>query len=189
MKEEIKYKGPRFDVVQKIYKRQDGLEYIRDCVNPGNAVVILPINKKNEVVFVKQYREVIGKTVLELPAGMIDNGEKAIDAAKRELEEETGIIAKNIEFLTSYYSSCGYTSEQLFIYVAKDFSYGEQHLDTTEEILDIEKININECVKRVIENEFDHASSKIAILTYYYKYCNGGENGKFKTNDNINRFE
>lgn len=174
-----KYKGPRFNVIQKVYKRDDGLEYVRDCVEPGNAVVILPINDNNEVVFIRQYREVIGKNVLELPAGMIDENERTEDAAKRELEEETGIKAKSIEFLTSYYSSCGYTSEKLYIYVARNFTYGEQHLDETEEITGIEKININECLRRITENEFDQASIKIAILTYYYKYCNGGNNGEF----------
>lgn len=175
LSEEIKYDGPRFKVIQKKYKREDGLEYIRDCVNPGNAVVILPVTENNEIIFVKQLREVIGKVALELPAGMIDNKEEAKDAAVRELKEETGIIAKNIEFLTSYYSSCGYTNEKIYIYLAKDFTYGKQEFDETEEILEVEKIKLEDVVNKIFDEEFCHASTKVAILAYYHKWRNGGK--------------
>lgn len=175
LSEEIKYDGPRFNVVQKKYEREDGLKYVRDCVNPGDAVVILPVTENNEILFVKQLREVIGKIAMELPAGMIDSGEKPEDAAKRELAEETGVIANNIEFLTSYYSSCGYTSEKIYIYLAKDFTYGKQHFDETEEILKVEKIKIEDIMPHILEDDFCHASTKVAILAYYYNYYNGGK--------------
>lgn len=168
--ENIKYDGPRFSVIQKIYERENGFKYVRDCVEPGNAVVILPINENNEVVFVKQYREVIGKVTLELPAGMIDKDEIPENAAKRELEEETGFRAKDIKLLTSYYPSCGYTSEKLYIYIAKNFELGSQHFDDTEEILNVEKIHIDKCLEYALEDKFDHASVNIAILMYYFKY-------------------
>lgn len=173
---EIKYDGPRFDVIQKQYKREDGLKIIRDCVEPGNAVIIIPVNEKEEVVFIEQYRETIENIALELPAGMIEIGEEPEEAAKRELEEETGIKAKKIEYLTSCYTSAGYTSEKIYIYLAKDFEYGKQNLDETEEILSIRKIPIQECMKMILEDKMDHASVYIAIQTYYYKYHSGGNN-------------
>ena len=52
--EEIKYNGIRFKIKQKIYEKEDGKKYIRDCVEPGNAVVILPVTDNNEVIFIKQ---------------------------------------------------------------------------------------------------------------------------------------
>lgn len=167
--EEIKYNGPRFNVVQKVYEREDKVKYIRDCVEPGDAVVILPINENNEIVFVKQYREVVGKILLELPAGIIDKGETSEQAAIRELEEETGIKTNNIEFLVDFYASCGYTNEKVYIYVARDFEKGMQHFDDTEEILSLEKINIEDCVKNALDNKFEAAQVNIAILTYYLK--------------------
>ena len=103
LSEEVKYDGPRFNVVQKKYIRDDGVEFIRDIVNPGEAVVILPINENNEVIFETQLRESIGKVSLELPAGRIDPGEIPIQAAKRELEEETGFIANKLELMISLY--------------------------------------------------------------------------------------
>lgn len=70
--EELKYDGPRFNVVQKIYERDDGKRYVRDCVNPGDAAVVLPIDENGDVVFIKQLREAVGEVSLELPAGMVD---------------------------------------------------------------------------------------------------------------------
>ena len=176
IKQELKYKGPRFKVIQKEYEGPDG-KFDRDCVEPGNASIILPINENNEIIFIKQYRASIEKVALELPAGRIEENENPEYAAQRELEEETGIRANNIEFLTSCYPSAGYTNEKIYIYLATDFSYGKQHLDDTEEILSIEKIHIEDCVKLILENKMEHASCIIAILTYYYKYYNGGNNG------------
>lgn len=176
--EEIKYDGFRFNVVQKTYEKEDGKTYTRDCVNPGDAVVVLPITENGEVIFEHQFREVINSVELELPAGMIDDGEDPAVAAKRELEEETGYKCDNLEFLTSYYPSCGYTSEKIYIYIARNLSNGEVHLDENEEILDVQKSHIDECLKMAIENKFRHASVNIAILMYYFKYCNGGNNDR-----------
>ncbi len=168
--EEEKYKGPRFNVTQKIYLRDDGTKIIRDIVNPGEAAVILPITEENEVVFITQYRESVNKVSLELPAGMVDSGEKPIETAKRELEEETGLIANKIEPLISIYPSTGYTSEKVHIFLAKDFENGKQRLDSTEEILSIKKIKIEECIEKIKKGELENASQLIGILLYYTKY-------------------
>ena len=170
IKEERIFNGPRFKVSRKIFLNSKNEEYIRDIVDPGNAVVILPITEKNEVVFVKEYREAVGKVCLGLPAGMIDENEEPIVAAKRELSEETGIIAEHFELLNDVYASCGYTTEKFYIYLAKDFKYGEQHLDETEEIISVEKIPIEKCLELAKQGYFKHANQNIAILMYYFKY-------------------
>ena len=177
IKTENKYDGPRFKIIQKQYERQDGLKFLRDCVEPGDAVIVLAINENNEVFFIEQYRETIENVALELPAGMIEKDEDPKEAARREIEEETGIKSKSIEYLTSCFTSAGYTAEKIYIYVAKDLEYGNQHLDETEEILNIRKIHIEDAMKMILEDKIDHASVYIAIQTYYYKHYNGGKNG------------
>ena len=170
--EELKYDGPRFNVVQKKYVRDDGVEIIRDIVNPGEAAIILPIDENNEVIFERQLRESIGKVSLELPAGRIDPGEDAAHAAKRELEEETGLIAEKLEHMITLYPSTGYTSEKVHIFLAKDFREGQVKLDTTEEILELVKIPIEECVEKAKNGKLENASEIIAILIYNIKYMN-----------------
>lgn len=177
IKTENKYDGPRFKIIQKQYERPDGLKIIRDCVEPGNAVIILAVNEKDEVFFIEQYRETIESVALELPAGMIEKDEDPKEAARRELEEETGIKAKEIEYLTSCFTSAGYTAEKIYVYLAKDLKYGKQHLDETEEILNIRKIHIEDAMNLILEDKIEHASVYIAIQTYYYKHYNGGKNG------------
>jgi ADP-ribose pyrophosphatase len=167
---EVKYEGCRFNVVQKIFEREDGQKVVRDIVNPGEASIILPITENNEVVFEKQLRESIGKVSLELPAGMIDLGEKPIQAAKRELEEETGLIANNIELMLSMYPSTGYTSEKVHIFLARDFKEGQVKFDNTEQILDIVKIPIEKCVEMAVNGELENASEIVAILLYATKF-------------------
>ena len=158
------------DDKKKIFKRENGQEYVRDIVNPGEAVIVLPIDKEGNVIFELQLREAVGEVSLELPAGMIDKDEIPEVAAKRELMEETGYIAEKIEHLKSVHTSSGYSSEKIHIYLATDLKEGNQKLDDDEEILEIKKIHINECIELVDKNFFSHASENLAILTYYYKY-------------------
>lgn len=165
------FKCCRFNVVERQYERDDGVKYGRFSVNPGDAVIVLPITENNEFVFIEQMRESVGKLCLELPAGIIDPGEKPVVAAKRELEEETGIIANDIELLLDGFPSAGYTSEKMYIYVARDFEEGKVHLDETEEILSIKKIPIDEVMELIEENYFDEINAVVAILMYYFKYC------------------
>ena len=170
--EELKYDGPRFNVIRKRYLRDDGVEIIRDIVNPGEAAVILPITDNNEVVFVSQMREAIGKVSLELPAGRVDPGEEPFQTARRELEEETGIIAEDIKHLITLYPSTGYTSEKVHIFLARKFKKGHMKLDATEEILSNQKIPIKKCLEKVKSGELENASQIIALLMYHIKYMN-----------------
>ncbi len=170
IKEEQKYIGPRFNVVQRIYEDDEKKQYIRDCVQTKDAVVVLAITENSEVIFVNQLREVIGEETLELPAGLIEQNELPINTAIRELEEETGYIANSIEPLIDVFSSCGYTDEKVYIFVAKDLVQGKQNFDVDEKITNVAKMPIEECLQLAKQNYFKHASQNIAILQYYFKY-------------------
>lgn len=170
IKEEEIYKGIRFNVLKKTYETEDKKEYVRECVEVASAAVVLPISKDNEVIFVKQYREVIGETTLELPAGVIENGENPIETARRELREETGFLAQKMTPMLEYYVSCGYTNEKIYIYLAEELEGGgETNYDADEQIEGIVKIPLEECYKLQEENYFKHANINVALLMYRCK--------------------
>ena len=168
--EESLFKGHRFEIIRKIYKRDDGIKYLRDIVNPGNAVMILAVDSEQNVTFIKQYREAANRVNLELPAGMIDDGELPEEAARRELEEETGLIANKITLLKEVFTSSGYSSEKIYLFLAEDLEEGRIHLDDTEEINEVVKLDIYEALEYVNNNRLPAACENLALLTYYYRY-------------------
>lgn len=169
LNEKVKYEGKRFRVIHKEFLNKKKKIYERDIVKVNNVSVIIPITSNNEVIFIKQFREAINEEALELPAGLIEKGEKPIEAARRELEEETGIICNKIEYVTEYYSSAGFTDEKVHVFVAKNFQEGKFKLDEDEDITDIVKIPLEKCRDLLKEGFFKHASIYIALLMYMLK--------------------
>jgi len=167
--EEIKYDGKIFKIIQRKYENKQHEIYIRDGVIKSNAVVIIARDEQDNIYFVRQTREIIGEETLELPAGLIDENEEPIETAKRELEEEVGLIAGNLEFLGDYYSSSGFTNERVYIFYASNLTNGSAHTDVDEEISAVEKIPMNQCFEMLKNNEFKHASLNIALSLFYFK--------------------
>ena len=162
--QKIAYKGKRVKVEELEYLNGEQVIY-REHVNAGEAVVILPITEENKVIMVQEPRTPIEKLILDLPAGMIEPGELAKDAAVRELEEETGYLAKDIRFLRAYYPSIGYPNEKIYIYLATDFEKTQQRLDEGENINVIE-LPLEQVIDMLDKNELITATSTIALMHY-----------------------
>ena len=101
--------------------------------------------------------------MLEVPAGKTDPGEKPIEAAVRELKEETGYTAEKVEFLTSFYPSVGYSQEVLHLYLCTGLTPGQTCFDENEAI-DIEEIELDKLFKMAMSGEIDDAKTIIAVL-------------------------
>ena len=96
-----------------------GRRLVRETVQHPGAVVILPVLSDNRIVFVRQYRHAVRRYLLELPAGTRDHkGESPATTARRELEEETGWVAKRFKRLVTFYAAPGVLSEQMILYLA-----------------------------------------------------------------------
>jgi ADP-ribose pyrophosphatase len=96
----------------------------RCVVRHNGSAVMMPVDAKNRVLLVRQYRLPADKYLWELPAGRIDEGETALQAAKRELIEETGLRAKKWKKLAFFYPSPGYVEESMTIYLATELTQG-----------------------------------------------------------------
>ncbi len=120
----------RIDTVQM----SDGRETTREIVEHDDAVAIVAIDADDNVLLVDQFRKPIERELLEIPAGGIDSGEDAEAAVRRELQEETGYLPGKLESLGGFYSSPGYCTEYLHLYLATDLTPSRLYAEDTEDI-------------------------------------------------------
>lgn len=121
--------------VVKLYKDSvelsTGQKTFREVVKHSGGVVILAF-KGDKILLVKQFRYPMKEVMLELPAGKLEQGENPFEAAKRELEEETGYCANKWTDLGYVYTSPGYSDEKLYLYKAEDLEFTHCHPDEGE---------------------------------------------------------
>jgi ADP-ribose pyrophosphatase len=100
-------------------------EIKRSVIRHNGSAVMMAVDEKKRILLVRQYRLPAGKMLWELPAGKVDEGETPLQAAKRELIEETGYRARKWEKLSSFYPSPGFVAEKMTIYLATELTAGE----------------------------------------------------------------
>ena len=115
-----------FSVTQDQAVDPDGFEIKRAIVQHGGSAVMMPVDDKNRILLVKQYRLPARSFLWELPAGRVDKGETVLQSAKRELREETGYKARKWTKLASFWVSPGFLSEKMTIFVAEELTEGDQ---------------------------------------------------------------
>ena len=119
------YKCDLFSVTEDHATDGKGYEIRRSIVRHAGSAVMMAVDAKKRILLVRQYRLPAARMMWELPAGKIDPGEKPLQAAKRELIEETGWRARNWKKLVSFYPSPGYIGEKMTIFLATDLTEGE----------------------------------------------------------------
>jgi len=135
---ETVYDGRIFDVVKARYRHADGEVVERENVEHGGAVGIVTHDDEH-LWLVRQPREgIMRDDVLEIPAGRLDvEGEAPEDAAKRELAEELGLAAGSWSHMTTYFTSAGFTNEQVHLYLATDLRQVDQPETEEDERIEI----------------------------------------------------
>ncbi len=127
-------KNKIFTVAEERAADSSGFEIKRFIVRHPGSAVMMPVDDRERVLLVKQFRLPAARELWELPAGRLDPGESPLEAAKRELREETGYAAKKWVKLASFWSTPGYVDEKMNLFLALDLSEGEQHLMDDERI-------------------------------------------------------
>ena len=114
------YKGRVFSVETGVRRFPNGQEHEVEIVRHTASVVLIPIEDDGRVVIVKQYRAPLDREMWEFPAGRLDEGESAEDAARRECEEEIGLVPHRVERLGGFYPAPGFCDEELIFFRVSD---------------------------------------------------------------------
>jgi ADP-ribose pyrophosphatase len=114
--EELVYKGKIFSLVKTRFRLSGGNELTFDLVKHQGAVVILPVDANDNILFVRQFRIGAEEDVLELPAGLLEPGEQPEESAGREIQEETGMASAELKKLGEFYMVPGYSTEKMQVF-------------------------------------------------------------------------
>lgn len=162
--------GKIFNIEKDVVRVQNGHLKEREVMKHPGGVVILALNE-NKIIFVKQYRYGAKDFLSELPAGKFDKpGENPLEAAKRELSEETGYIAEEWKELGFIYTSPAISCEKLYLFLARSLTKGAPHPDN-DEFLEISEIEKEKVFNMIISGEITDAKTICAIAKAFGNIC------------------
>ena len=159
---EMKFDGKLIKVTYDIAE-VNGKESWREVVHHPGASAVVAIDEENRIIMEKQFRYALNDYLLEIPAGKLDAGEDPLVCAKRELEEETGIIASEWISLGTIATSPGFCNEVIHLYVAKGLSKGEIHW-AEDEYVEVERYTFDELLQRIKDEKIKDSKSLSALL-------------------------
>lgn len=136
--------GLRVDKV----KLSNGVETTREIVEHPGAVAVIAITKEKEMVLIRQFRKPVNAVILEIPAGVPHAGEKMEEAARRELEEETGYYARKVKKIWEGYATPGYSNEMIQYFLAQEMTLLHPKRDEDEQ-MEVDLIDIEACADLV----------------------------------------
>jgi ADP-ribose pyrophosphatase len=157
------YRGLKVDLALQPVRLADGTFADREVVVHRGAVALVPMVDAGRVCLVRNERHAVGETLLEVPAGTIDEGETPEQTAARELTEETGFRAGRITFVREWFVSPGVMTERMFLYLCEDLEPGpaEHQLDERLETL---LVPWDEAVAMARDGRIRDAKSILALL-------------------------
>ena len=143
--------------------READRTYIREVVHHPGSAVILPAFDDGTIALVKQYRHPAVKYLLELPAGTLNDQEPPEVGAARELEEELGVVAGNLEKLSEFFVSPGLCEEKMWLYLATDLTATTQCLED-DEILEVVRLPLERALQMITDGEIEDAKTIIGLM-------------------------
>lgn len=158
------YSGPVFDVYSDSVRLYNGTESRRDYLLHRGAVAVVPLDAEDNVIMERQFRYPHRRVLYEIPAGKLEAFDTdPLEAAKRELLEETGVTAGEFISLGLYIPSPAILSEKIHVYLARDLTFGETCPDE-DEFLEVERIPLEKLTDMIMANEISDGKTVFAIL-------------------------
>lgn len=145
----------------------DGKQSKREIVKHPGAVAVIAITKEKKIIFVEQFRKPLEKSIIEIPAGKLEKGEKPEVTAIRELEEETGYTANpdSLKFVDSFYTSPGFADEIMYIYLTEELvPLDEPAAHDDDEFLELMELTLDEALELMREERIHDAKTNYALM-------------------------
>ena len=163
---QVAYRCEGFDIVNETVELPDGETAEFDYLAEGESVVILPFTTDGEVVVIDEWRHAVGRDNRGLPAGSIEDDEQPAPAARRELREETGYEAADIEHLASFEPSNGFADAYFHYFLARGCTpAGKQSLDA-DETIDVRTVAFEDLLAAIRDDEFEDGRAAVGIMYY-----------------------
>ena len=159
------YKCGLFRVTEEEATDPGGFHIKRSIVRHLGSAVMMAVDQKEHILLVRQFRLPAAKSLWELPAGRLDEGEKPLEAARRELLEETGYQARKWKKLVSYWPSPGFVAEKMTIFLATGLTAGEAH-PTEDERIECRWFKRKELDKMIRDGKIEDGKTILGFLTW-----------------------
>jgi len=161
------HKGRIISVIEESMKIH-GVDRVHDLVIHPGAVAVVAVDDKSNLVLVRQWRRAVQQILLELPAGTLEPGEPVAQCAQRELQEETGFMAKKMTLMGMIHTCPGFCNERIYLFLGQDLEFNPLPADDNEAI-DVVHISMDE-INSMIDQGTITDSKTIAALTYYTRW-------------------
>lgn len=162
----LQYSGSMLDMYKDIIKTPDGNIAEWDYIEHKGAAAVVPVLDDGSILMVRQFRDSVDRETLEIPAGGLNGcSEPTIEAAARELEEETGYRSDNLTKLISIVTAIAFCNEVIDVYVAQNLVKTKQNLDE-DEYIDVEAYTLSELKDKIFSGEIQDSKTVSAILAY-----------------------
>lgn len=152
-------------------KLPNGQTGTREIIKHPGAVAVLAL-KGDKMLVVDQYRQALGRTQVEIPAGKLDPGEDPMEAAGRELREETGYHAQELKPLPAFYTSPGFADEVIYMFMAEHLEAGHMQLDE-DEFLEVIEVTLEEAYELIREGRISDAKTIVAVYAWHLYQLTG----------------
>lgn len=172
---EIRYQGAILALRTDEVRMPGGVTATREVVEHYGAVAVVAVDDSARLAMVYQYRQSMGRRLWELPAGLLDEpGEDPVEAAARELREETGLVAAQWSLLIDVASSPGFSDESVRVYLARGLTdVGRPEADHEEADLTVHWLGLADAVDRVLAGEIVNATAAAGVLAAYAVIVDG----------------
>ena len=159
------YRGRIIDLSLEEHRLPDGRSASFEIIRHSGGAAVLPVLDDGRIVLIRQYRAAVGQTLWEIPAGRLEPGEDAAACVLRELREEAGYLAGDLEKLGDLYPAVGYSDELIHLYLARDL-VPVPRAPEPDEVIETFVLTIEDVRGMLRRGEIRDAKTQLALLLF-----------------------